>query len=86
MKHRYDSHFSPALELHHDEKYLEEYGSNKEKIISVHNPFEWIVVLRHDNHKYEKKSKDTRVCLFVDEYEEIVKKLVHIIFSIFRYQ
>lgn len=77
MKNRYDSYLSPALELHHDEKYLEEYSSNKEKIISVHNPFEWIVVLRHNNHKYEKKSEYTRVCLLVDEYEEIVKELFH---------
>lgn len=80
MEYRDHSDFSPGFEPCHDEKYLEGYSHEKKKIISVQDTLEWIVILRHDDHEYEKKSKNTRICLSVDEYEEVVKERIHTIF------
>ena len=73
MEYRDHTDFSPGLEPSHYQKYLESDSCEKEKIISIYNPLEWIGVFRENDHEDKKESKNTGICLSVDEDEKVMK-------------
>jgi hypothetical protein len=77
MKYRYDPDFFPWLESGHDEKYLEYYGREKEKIIPIEDSLERVVILRKYDHEDQKSSKNTGICLSIDENQKVSEEGSH---------
>ena len=77
MKYRYDPDFFPRLESRHDEKYLEYYGREKQKIVAIENSLERIIILCKYDHEDQKSSKNTGICLSIDENQEVSKEGSH---------
>jgi hypothetical protein len=73
VKYRYDPDFFPRLESRHDEKYLEYYGREKKKIVAIEDSLERVVILRKYDHEDQKPSKNTGICLSIDENQEVSK-------------
>ncbi len=77
MKYRYDPDFFPGLESCHDEKYLEEYSREKEKIVAIEDSLERVVILRKYDHEDQKSSKNTGICLSINENQEVSEEGSH---------